>query len=87
MGNNNLYVYSKGDFEVNQVRLTYLRVPKKIDKEGYIKLDGSDSANQDCELPSYAKNDIVDLAVKYAAQSLGDQLQVQMAKEREQNNE
>jgi hypothetical protein len=87
IGNNNIYVYTDDKFEIQEVRLTYLRQPKKIDKLGYVKLDGSNSIDQDCELPSYAKNDIVDLAVKYAAQSLGDQLQVQMAKEREQNNE
>jgi hypothetical protein len=87
LGDNSLYVYTSNDFDVEKVSITYLRYPKRIDKEGYIRLDGSDSVNQDCELPYYAKNDIVDLAVKYAAQSIGDQLQVQMAKEREQNNE
>jgi hypothetical protein len=87
LGDNSLYVYTSNDFDVEKVSITYLRYPKRIDKEGYVKLDGLDSVNQDCELPYYAKNDIVDLAVKYAAQSIGDQLQVQMAKEREQNNE
>jgi hypothetical protein len=87
MGSDKLYVYVDDEFTIENVRLTYLRIPKKIDKEGYIDFNGKDSVNQDCELPYYAKNDIVDLAVKYAAQSIGDQLQTQMAKERQQENE
>ena len=87
LGANNVYVYTDGSFTLEDFRLTYLRRPKRIDKEGYVKLDGSNSVNQDCELPEYAKADIVDLAVKYAAQSISDTTQVQMAKEREFNNE
>jgi len=87
LGDNKLYVYTDGSFTVDEIRLTYLRKPKSIDKQGYVKFDGSNSVDQDCELPEYAKNDIVDLAVKFAAQSTDNQFQVQMAKEREQNNE
>lgn len=89
IGDNKLYVYVNSDesFKIDEHAVTYLRKPKSIDKEGYVKFDGNDSVNQDCELPEYAKNDIVDLAVKYAAQSTDNQFQVQMAKEREQNNE
>ena len=89
IGNNKLYVYvdDAESFKIDELAITYLRKPKSIDKEGYVKFDGSDSVNQDCELPEYAKNDIVDLAVKYAAQATDNISQVQMAKEREQNNE
>lgn len=87
VGDNKLYVYVNNTFDITDIRVTYLRKPKLIDKEGYIKLDGSNSVNQDCELPEYAKNDIVDLAVKFAAQATDNVFQVQMAKEREQNNE
>lgn len=87
IGNNKLYVYTANQFDISEVRITYLRYPKEIDKEGYVKLDGSDSVTQNCELPEYAKDDIVDLAVKFAAQSTDNQFQVQMAKERELNNE
>lgn len=87
IGNNTLYVYTNDEFIMNEVYLTYLRYPKRIDKEGYVRLDGTDSVNQDCELPEYAKNDIVDIAVKYAAQSTDNVAQAQFAKEREFNNE
>lgn len=87
IGNNKLYVYTDGEFKVENAYLTYLRKPKLIDKEGYKKADGVDSVNQDCELPEYAKNDILDIAVGYAAQATDNQLQAQFAKLREQNNE
>lgn len=87
MGSNKMYTYTDGTFDIKNVYLTYLRHPLKIDSEGYVKLDGNDSVNQDCELPEYAKNDIVDLAVKFAAQSTDNILQSQVAKERELNNE
>lgn len=87
IGSDKLHVYTNGEFVIEDIRLTYLRKPLNIDAEGYVKLDGTDSVNQDCELPEYAKNDIVDIAVRYAAQATGDMMQVQMAKERESNNE
>lgn len=87
LGGDRLHVYSDGDFTVQQVYLTYLRYPKKIDKSGYVKLDGSNSADQDCELPEYAKNDIVDIAVGYAAQSTDNIAQAQFAEQRKNNNE
>ena len=87
IGNNTLYVYYTEDFSIDNVYLTYLRKPKKIDKEGYVNFDGTDSVNQDCELPEYAKSDILDIAVGYAAMATDNQLQAQFAKLREQNNE
>lgn len=87
IGDNKIYTYTDGTFTIESLYLTYLRYPKLIDKEGYVRLDGTDSVSQDSELPEYAKNDIVDIAVKYAAQSTDNQLQTQMAKEREINNE
>lgn len=87
IGNNKLYVYTDDTFIVENIYLTYLRRPKKIDKEGYIRLDGSNSVNQDCELPEYAKNDILDIAVGYAAMATDNQIQAQFAKLRERDNE
>lgn len=82
LGDNSIYVYTDGKFEILNVYLTYLRYPKKIDKDGYIKLDGSRSKNQDCELPYYAKQDILDLAVKFASQATENVLQSQAADDR-----
>lgn len=87
LGDNKIYVYTDNKFEISEIRLTYLRTPKQMDQEGYVKPDGSQSINQDCELPEYAKNDILDLAVKYAAQATDNMIQTQFAIERENKNE
>lgn len=82
LGDDKLTVYTGEDFTLKQVYLTYLRYPKPIDMEGYTKLDGMLSVDQDCELPEYAKSDIVDLAVKFAAQSSDNQAQAVYAEDR-----
>lgn len=82
IGDNKLFVYTAGEFDVEKVYLTYLRYPKNIDIEGYTKLDGTVSQDSDCELPDYAKGDIVDLAVKFAAQSNDNQIQAAFAEDR-----
>jgi hypothetical protein len=45
-------------------------------------MDETDSTNVNCELPYYAKTDIVDLAVKFAAQSNDNQIQAAFADNR-----
>ena len=82
LGDNNLTVYTDGSFQIDKVFISYLRYPKKIDIQGYIKLDNTQSTNQDCELPEYAKQDIVDLAVKFAAQASDNQAQAVYAEDR-----
>jgi hypothetical protein len=82
IGDNKLYVYTADEFTVKEVFLTYLRYPNPIDIEGYEKLDGGASKNVDCELPEYAKYDLVDLAVKFAAQSNDNQIQAAFAEDR-----
>jgi hypothetical protein len=82
IGDDKLYVYTADEFTVKEVHLTYLRYPKAIDVDGYEKLDGTLSLTVDCELPGYAKYDIVDLAVKFAAQSNDNQAQAVFAEDR-----
>jgi len=82
IGDNKLYVYTDGEFTIQGVYLTYLRYPQNIDILGYTKLDGTVSQNVNCELPEYAKGDIVDLAVKFAAQSNDNQIQAVFAEDR-----
>jgi len=82
LGDDKLTVYTGEDFQVKQVYLTYLRYPKQIDMQGYTRLDGNLSADQDCELPEYAKDDLIDLAVKFAAQSADNQSQAVYAEDR-----
>jgi len=86
LGNDNLTVYTDGKFTVEQVYITYLRYPLDIDVQGYVKFDGTNSVNQNSELPEYAKSDLVDLAVKFAAQSTDNQAQAVFAEDRLNKN-
>ena len=86
IGQDYVTVYTDETFEIENLYLTYLRYPKPIDSEGYINLDGEDSVNSDCELPYYAKGDILDLAVKFAAQSVDNQNQAAFAEDRSVKN-
>jgi len=86
LGSDNLQIYTDGTFEIENVYLTYLRYPKQIDSMGYVKFDGTDSIDQDSELPEYAKSDLVDLAVKFAAMSNDNQSQVMYAEDRLNKN-
>jgi len=86
IGQDNIIVYTDETFEIENLYLTYLRYPKAIDSEGYIKIDGLDSSKQDCELPYYAKPDILNLATKFAAQSVDNQAQSTFAEDRSVKN-
>lgn len=79
ISNNLFYTYSDLDnsFEINEIYLTYLRYPRRIDIAGYIHLDGSPSITQDCELDSYLKDELVNLVVEELAKSTGNQELVQ----------
>lgn len=82
LGDNKLFVYKAADFNIEEVYLTYLRYPVKIDIEGYETLEGKPSQTSHCELPEYAKSDIVDLAVKFAAHANENQLIAGLAEDR-----
>ena len=86
IGQDNIIVYTDDTFEIENLYLTYLRYPMPVDSEGYIKIDGLDSSKQDCELPYYAKSDILNLATKFAAQSVDNQAQAAFAEDRNVKN-
>ena len=62
-----LHVYTDGTFTPQTLYTSYIRYPKKIDKEGYINFDGTDSVNQDCELESYLEDELLDVTVENLA--------------------
>ena len=57
-------IFTDGTFTPTKLYLSYLRYPLYIDKAGYVKLDGKDSTDQNCELKNYLEDELVDLAVK-----------------------
>jgi len=80
-------VFTDGSFIPKKLFISYIRYPQYIDKEGYIKLDGSDSINQDCELKNYLKDELIDIAVQRLAMYTENVAATQNAQARINNNE
>ena len=80
-------IFTDGTFTPTALYLSYLRYPKYIDKEGYIKLDGQPSTDQDCELKNYLEDELLDLTVQNLAMYTENQSAVQNATYRIQTNE
>jgi len=72
-------IFTDGTFTPKKLYLSYLRYPKYIDKEGYVKLDGQESSNQDCELKNYLEDELVDLTVSNLAQYTENNAAIQNA--------
>ena len=87
LANNQLEIYTDGTFEYTNVYITYLRYPKKVDIEGYTDLDGNDSVHQDCELPLFLEDEILNLAIMDVAMSIGDDRNVQYSQLRIKTDE
>jgi hypothetical protein len=64
-----------------------MRYPVYIDKEGYIKFDGTPSVDQDCELETYLEDELLDLTVQNLAMYTENQAAVQSSQMRIQTNE
>ncbi len=80
-------VFTDGTFTPKEIYISYMRYPVYIDKEGYVKLDGTNSINQDCELEEYLEDEIIDLTVQNLAMYTENQSAVQSATYRIQTNE
>lgn len=68
MTNGNISIYTDGTFTPKNIKILYIKYPDYIDKKGYVKFDGSDSVNKDCELTDYLEDELLDLTI----QNLGD---------------
>lgn len=82
-----IHYYTDGTFTLKKAYVSYIRYPKEIDKEGYQKLDGTDSINQDCELEEYLKDELLTLTIEDLAMYTGNQAAVQNAQNSSQKNE
>jgi hypothetical protein len=82
-----LAIFTDGTFTPTALYLSYIRYPIYIDKTGYIKFDGSQSIDQDCELNEYLEDELVDLTVQNLAMYTENASAVQTAKLRIQTNE
>lgn len=80
-------IFTDGTFTPSKIYISYMRYPIYIDKEGYVRLDGTDSINQDCELELYLEDELVDLTVQNLAMYTENAAAVQSAQFRIQTNE
>lgn len=60
-------VYTDGTFTPTKLYISYIRYPEKMDKEGYVDLDGNNSITKDCELETYLEDELIDIAVQNLA--------------------
>lgn len=80
-------IFTDGTFTPSQIYISYMRYPVYIDKSGYIKFDGTPSADQDCELETYLEDELLDLTVQNLAMYTENQSAVQSSQMRIQTNE
>jgi hypothetical protein len=80
-------IFTDGTFTPTKIFISYMRYPVYIDKVGYIKLDGTPSVNQNCELETYLEDELLDLTVQNLAMYTENQSAVQSAQFRIQTNE
>lgn len=62
IANEKVFVY-KGDFEINQAYLSYYQKPKKIDIEGYERIDGTQSTNINSDLDEMYQSEVINRVV------------------------
>jgi hypothetical protein len=56
-----LHYYTDGTFTPKKVYVSYIRYPKNMNPEGFIEIDGTTSAKQDCELEAYLEDELLDI--------------------------
>lgn len=87
LSSDEISIFTDGTFTPKTICISYMRYPIYIDKEGYVKFDGEDSINQDCELELYLEDELVDLTVQNLAMYTENSSAVQSAQLRIQTNE
>jgi hypothetical protein len=87
LSSDEISIFTDGTFTPTKIYVSYMRYPVYIDKEGYVRLDGTDSINQDCELELYLEDELVDLTVQNLAMYTENSAAVQSAQFRIQTNE
>lgn len=80
-------IFTDGTFTPTKIFISYMRYPVYIDKAGYIKLDGTPSVTQNCELETYLEDELLDLTVENLAMYTENISAVQMAAYRIKTNE
>jgi hypothetical protein len=87
LSSDEISIFTDGTFTPSKIYIAYMRYPVYIDKEGYVKFDGTPSVDQDCELETYLEDELLDLTVQNLAMYTENQAAVQSSQMRIQTNE
>jgi hypothetical protein len=87
LSSDEISIFTDGTFIPKKLYVSYMRYPVYIDKEGYVKFDGTESVDQDCELETYLEDELLDLTVQNLAMYTENQAAVQSSQMRIQTNE
>jgi hypothetical protein len=80
-------IFTDGTFEPKHIYIMYVRYPIQVDKVGYIKFDGTESKDVDCELELFLEDELLDLTVQNLAMYTENQSAIQTSQMRIQTNE
>ena len=87
LSSDEISIFTDGTFIPSKIYISYMRYPQYIDKTGYIRLDGTPSTDQDCELETYLEDELLDLTVQNLAMYTENASAVQSSAYRIQTNE
>lgn len=87
LSSDEISIFTDGTFTPSKICISYMRYPVYIDKAGYVRLDGTESFDQDCELELYLEDELVDLTVQSLAMYTENSAAVQSAQFRIQTGE
>jgi hypothetical protein len=87
LSSNEISIFTDGTFKPKDIYISYMRYPIYIDKTGYIKFDGTESIDQNCELETYLEDELLDLTVQNLSMYTENASAAQSAQYRIQTNE
>ena len=87
LGSDEISIFTDGTFTPKNIYISYMRYPVYIDKQGYVKFDGTNSVDQDCELETYLEDELLDLTVENLSMYTENMSAMQTAQQRIQTNE
>jgi len=82
-----LILYTDGTFSIEEIYISYVRYPLKIDVDGYEHLDGTDSINQDCELDYQLKDELLEFTILELGLDTENQTIIQTSELRSKNTD
>jgi hypothetical protein len=87
LSSDEISIFTDGTFTPKHIYIMYMRYPVFVDKAGYIKFDGTESKDVDCELELFLEDELLDLTVLNLAEYTENQSAIQTSQMRIQTNE